>query len=88
MEPIDILNNQFTNPPQHLAAAATAGQIQFPGFCQAWPLAKPILAALGAAIAWIPVYGQAASLVFNGLLAIADQEYQLNCVVTPSPSTN
>ncbi len=85
MDPIDILNDQFKNADAPaLLGAASSGQVSFPGFCQAWPMAKPILQALGVGISWIPVYGQAAALIYNGLLQIADQEYQLNCTVTPS----
>ncbi len=77
---ISILNSQFqSTPPNLLGAPVTGAQASFPSFCQAWPLVKPILSTLGVAIAWIPVYGQAASLVYNGLLQIAENEYQLNC---------
>ncbi len=87
VELVTILDNAIkAGAPAHVGAASS-GQIMPSTFCTAWPVVKPILQTIGAVVTWVPVYGVTASLVWNGLLTIAQNLYDTECVVTPAVVT-
>lgn len=83
-----ILDNALQGvPDDHLPAelrALKAGGVSNLNFCTSWPMIKPMVQLLGAAIPGLfPGYGAIIAASLGGLLAIGQSIYDTQCAVTP-----